>query len=109
LSAGSSSKSTSKSWKCYTKSTKSRQKKLRKYISRIATKAQMRDLIIFVLNLKKSTIKRKVKMSLKLELIALEFPIGYSIDLVKSFIASYDKIKFNEKLHFKGPETQIIL
>ena len=48
-------------------------------------------------------------MSLKLELIAIEFPVGYAIDLIKSFIISYDKIKYNEKLHFKNPSTQIIL
>jgi len=48
-------------------------------------------------------------MSLKLELIAIEFPVGYDIELVKAFIISYDKIKFNEKLHFKNPTTQIIL
>jgi hypothetical protein len=48
-------------------------------------------------------------MSLKLELIAIEFPIGYHIDLVKSFINSYDKINYNEKLHFKNPTTQIIV
>jgi hypothetical protein len=44
-------------------------------------------------------------MSLKLELIAVEFPVGYPIDLVKSFVTSHDKIKYNEKFHFKNPET----
>ena len=47
-------------------------------------------------------------MSLKLELIAVEFPIGYDIELVKSFINSHDKLKYNEKFHFKNHESQII-
>ena len=44
-------------------------------------------------------------MSLKLEHIAVEFPVGYAIELVKSFIATNDKVKFNEKFHFKNETT----
>lgn len=40
-------------------------------------------------------------MSLKLELIGVEFPIGYSKDLIMSFINTYDKINYKEKLHLK--------
>ena len=44
-------------------------------------------------------------MSLKLELIAVEFPVGYPLELVKTFMIAHDKIKFNEKLHFKNFDT----
>lgn len=40
-------------------------------------------------------------MSLKLELIGVEFPIGYSKELILSFINTYDKIEYREKLHLK--------
>jgi hypothetical protein len=44
-------------------------------------------------------------MSLKLELIGVEFPIGYSKDLIMSFINTYDKIKYKEKLHMKNADN----
>jgi len=48
-------------------------------------------------------------MSLKLELIGVEFPIGYSKDLVMAFIYTYDKINYKEKLHLKNADYQMVL
>jgi hypothetical protein len=40
-------------------------------------------------------------MSIKLELIAVAFPLNYTLELIKTFLLTNDRIKYNEKLHFK--------
>lgn len=44
-------------------------------------------------------------MSLKLELIAVEFPIGYSKELIQAFVISYNRIIFKDSLHIKNADN----
>jgi len=46
-------------------------------------------------------------MSIKLELIAVAFPLTYNMELIKCFLQTNDKIKYNEKLHFKQTTSEI--